>query len=131
MPPNAESALVVPNGQEDARRHATATKASGGREQAKRKFVRSPHILEVLASYGSVCALLSYLCVAHYGLHVVEWFSLATLGCVIYTLMEYIFHRIVLHEYIPKIHANHHKQPRNLRIIRVSQHHEEPWDPVP
>lgn len=117
MPPNAESAPVVGRGEDDVRRHSTLGKASDGRELVKRKLVRSPHILEVLASYGSVCVLLSYMCMAHYGLHAVQWFSLATLGCVIYTLMEYVFHRIVLHEYIPKIHANHHKQPRNLRII--------------
>lgn len=117
MPPNAESAPEVGRDQEALGIGSAFGKASDRREQVKRKLVRSPHILEVLASYGSVCVLLSYLCMAQYGLRVLEWFALATLGCVIYTLMEYIFHRVVLHEYIPKIHANHHKQPRNLRII--------------
>ena len=57
------------------------------------------------------------MCVFEFQMSVVNWFGLTCAGTVLYTFLEYIFHRVVLHSYLPKIHGNHHRQPRNLRII--------------
>jgi len=39
------------------------------------------------------------------------------MGTVVYTLIEYWFHRFVLHELLSRIHNNHHREPRKLKII--------------
>jgi len=82
-----------------------------------RKTIRSPHLVEVIASYGSVCVLLSYFCLYSFQMSVIKWFSLTCFGVVIYTFLEYIFHRWILHEFLANAHNNHHRKPRNLRII--------------
>jgi len=82
-----------------------------------RKFIRSPHIAEVIASYGGVCMLLSYMCIHGFGMSVGYWFTWTMIGIIIYTFLEYIFHRWILHEFLSNAHGNHHKRPRNLRII--------------
>jgi len=82
-----------------------------------RKVVRSPHLLEVFASYGSVACLLSFMCVHGFGMSWLRLLSLFCGGVIIYTFLEYWFHRFFLHEVLSKAHNNHHEKPRNLRII--------------
>ena len=82
-----------------------------------RKSVRSPHLLEVILSYGTVCFLQSYICVFQFGMGFVRWLALSALGAVVYTFLEYLFHRWLLHHVLHQVHNNHHKRPRNLRII--------------
>lgn len=82
-----------------------------------RKAIRSPHLAEVIASYGSVCILLSYMCLFTFNMSIIRWLSWTFFGGVFYTFLEYVFHRWILHEALSKVHQNHHKKPRNLRII--------------
>ena len=82
-----------------------------------RKTVRSPHLAEVIASYGSVCLLQCYICLFGFQMSVIRWFSWTCIGAIFYTFLEYIFHRWILHEFLSGPHNNHHQRPRNLRII--------------
>ena|SRR3990167_672522 len=82
-----------------------------------RKLIRSPHILEVFGSYGLGTLLQLYFVIF------IELASFSTaiayvgIGLIIYTFLEYWFHRIILHNFLEKAHNNHHSIPRNLKII--------------
>ena len=82
-----------------------------------RKSVRSPHLAEVIISYGSVCLIQSAMCLYLFEMSFLRWFGYATAGIVLYTFLEYLFHRWLLHSVLSKVHLNHHTSPRNLRII--------------
>lgn len=82
-----------------------------------RKFIRSPHLVEVFSSYGIGALLQLYLtrCIEHSQLSsIMAYFGI---GLMIYTFLEYWFHRIILHNLLEKAHNNHHSTPRNLKII--------------
>ena len=78
---------------------------------------RSPHLLEVVLSYGSFVLLMGFMCFKYYGLSASEVVGLVALGTVLYTFLEYWFHRVILHRWLEGAHGNHHRRPRNLRII--------------
>lgn len=82
-----------------------------------RKIGRSPHLMEVGASYGSGMAFGMYMCLFQFEMGVTAWLLYAILGSIVYTFLEYWFHRIILHEILDMAHSNHHRWPRNLRII--------------
>eukprot|EP01095_Lingulamoeba_sp_RSL-Kostka_P002000 TRINITY_DN1285_c0_g1_i1.p1 TRINITY_DN1285_c0_g1~~TRINITY_DN1285_c0_g1_i1.p1 ORF type:complete len:304 (+),score=56.32 TRINITY_DN1285_c0_g1_i1:65-976(+) len=82
-----------------------------------KKCARSPHIIEVFLSYGICFLIQSVICLFHYQQSFTKWIALTCLGSMLYTFLEYWFHRTLLHEYLAKAHDNHHVKPRNLRII--------------
>lgn len=82
-----------------------------------RKAIRSPHLVEVLVSYGMGTVFLVYMCLFQFEMGFLSWLYYAVFGSIIYTFLEYWFHRIILHEILDMAHNNHHKWPRNLRII--------------
>lgn len=47
----------------------------------------------------------------------IEWALLVSCGMVLYTLIEYWFHRTILHVILKKAHDNHHTKPQLIRII--------------
>jgi len=79
-----------------------------------RKFVRSPHLLEVFGCYGTGVL---YMTMSYYHLSKLELAIYVSIGLAVYTLLEYWFHRVVLHDILNTAHNNHHEHPRNLRII--------------
>ena len=85
--------------------------------QILRKFLRSSHIVEVFTSYGIVFLLMQYICLFKLNYSFSRLILLTTLGLIFYSLLEYIFHRIILHCILHKAHQNHHQKPRDLRII--------------
>lgn len=82
-----------------------------------RKVARSPHLVEVFLSCGAWMVLMACTSVAEYH---VSWMNLVLLtlsGTMFYTFIEYWFHRVILHQWLKMAHDNHHRLPRNLRII--------------
>jgi len=81
------------------------------------KVARSPHIIELLASYAGMGLFEAYLCLWRFQMPVLNFLAWFTIGAAIYTFLEYWFHRFLLHKILHSIHNNHHLVPRNLRII--------------
>jgi len=82
-----------------------------------KSIIRSPHLLEVLIAYGGV-HLLSIYHLFLFGGNLYDYFLGLIIGGVLYTFIEYWFHRYLLHtSYLKSAHENHHKNPTKLKII--------------
>ena len=83
-----------------------------------RKIVRSPHIAEVLISYGGVHCISIYHNFQTFRGSFLTYIIGLIIGSIIYTFIEYWFHRYLLHvSILKKAHDNHHKRPTLLKII--------------
>eukprot|EP01094_Clydonella_sp_ATCC50884_P019924 TRINITY_DN4000_c0_g1_i1.p1 TRINITY_DN4000_c0_g1~~TRINITY_DN4000_c0_g1_i1.p1 ORF type:complete len:292 (+),score=101.54 TRINITY_DN4000_c0_g1_i1:61-936(+) len=94
-----------------------AAKRGSGAPTLVRKIGRSPHLLEVFLCYGSWTLIMACTSLKYYGISFLELACYTALGTALYTFIEYWFHRVILHEWLSGPHGNHHKRPRNLRII--------------
>lgn len=80
-------------------------------------FIRSPHLLEVLFAYGTV-HLITLCFFYQNGYSSLDYMTGYIGGGVIYTFIEYWFHRVILHRIIFKTaHIHHHNNPVKLKII--------------
>eukprot|EP00003_Mantamonas_plastica_P004570 TRINITY_DN1361_c0_g2_i3.p2 TRINITY_DN1361_c0_g2~~TRINITY_DN1361_c0_g2_i3.p2 ORF type:complete len:151 (-),score=31.16 TRINITY_DN1361_c0_g2_i3:44-496(-) len=83
-----------------------------------RQFIRSPHWIEVILAYGLVHLSSMYMLFNWLEGTEGDYIIGCALGLVVYTFIEYWFHREILHEWIYKeAHKNHHDHPRRLKII--------------
>jgi len=82
-----------------------------------RRLLRSPHILEVFGTYGMGLIICMSLCFLVHGMSITEWIFWTMVGTSIYTFLEYVFHRFLLHITMKPLHDRHHHTPRNFRII--------------
>lgn len=83
-----------------------------------RKLVRSPHIAEVIMAYGGVHLLTIFHIFHTFNEGWKTYFVGLLIGSIIYTFIEYWFHRYLLHvSILKKAHDNHHARPTLLKII--------------
>ena len=82
-------------------------------------IIRSPHLLEVLVAYGGVHIFSIYHLIS-FGGGLYDYLFGLFIGGILYTFIEYWFHRVFLHwmpDAMKKAHDNHHKNPTKLKII--------------
>ena len=83
------------------------------------KLIRSPHVLEVLVGYGTVHLITLYLYYI-YQYTLTDYIIGYIAGGILYTFIEYWFHRVILHNFLfKKAHIHHHNNPVKLKIIAV------------
>jgi hypothetical protein len=83
-----------------------------------KSFARSPPIESVLAYTLAVFCSSVALNIAVLGTGIHDAASSIGLGLVLYSFLEYVFHRVVLHSFLwEEAHKNHHRHPSRLRII--------------
>ena len=85
-----------------------------------KSIIRSPHIFEVLVAYGIVHLFSIYQIFFVFNEGFNTYILGLLLGGIMYTFIEYWFHRVFLHwmpEVMRRAHDNHHKNPTKLKII--------------
>lgn len=87
------------------------------KSKATRRVLRCPHILEVFASYGFIFIMMQYICAVKLQSPITQQIALTIIGLFVYSFLEYIFHRVILHIWLKTIHDNHHARPAYLHII--------------
>jgi sterol desaturase/sphingolipid hydroxylase (fatty acid hydroxylase superfamily) len=80
-------------------------------------IIRSPHLLEVLVAYGGVHIFSIYHLIS-FGGGLYDYLFGLFIGGILYTFIEYWFHRYLLHTtFLKSAHQNHHRNPIKLKII--------------
>ena len=85
-----------------------------------KKYIRSPNIFEMMICFCTIHILCILTIILYFEKTFIDYLFGLLMGSFVYTFLEYVFHRFILHKgpkYMIIAHKNHHSKPTNLKII--------------